>query len=284
MYDFMDIARKAKETLINAGSGYRNDQIQIYKNAIANESNQNAKWVLENFLDNFLVAGKNKSPLCDDTGIPHIMLEVGRDSNISHELLEAINEGVAQGLRELPGRPMAVKGNDIERLEQSKGLYDDPGMMQIAPIHLRTTNEKGLKLHILLQGGGPEIRGKTYRIFHRHNISNIINEIIEWAVEGASKLGCTPCTPAIGIGRSHFEASSLMLEAMIRGNFLIQSDIEREITDRINQSGTGPLGLGGNNTALATFLKIGPQRASGVRIVCLRLCCGVEPRLASCDL
>ncbi len=97
-------------------------------------------------------------------------------------------------------------------------------------------------------------------------------------------LGCTPCAPAIGIGRTHFEAASLMLDAMIHGKFDIQNDIEREITRRVNETQVGPLGLGGDTTALATFLKIGPQRASGVRIVCLRLCCSVEPRTASCRL
>lgn len=90
--------------------------------------------------------------------------------------------------------------------------------------------------------------------------------------------------PAIGIGRSHFEASTMMLEAMVHGNFAVQSDIEREITDRINQSNVGPLGLQGKTTALATFLKVGPQRASGVRIVCLRLGCCVEPRVAMVEL
>ena len=87
--------------------------------------------------------------------------------------------------------------------------------------------------------------------------------------------------PAIGIGRTHFEAASLMLEAMIHGNFGIQNSIEREITNRINESNVGPLGLKGNTTALASFLRVGPQRASGVRIVCLRLCCCVEPRVAN---
>lgn len=135
-----------------------------------------------------------------------------------------------------------------------------------------------------MQGGGPEIRGKTYRIFHRHKVSAVTDEIIEWAVEGANKLGCSPVTLAIGIGRSHFEASSLMLEAMVFGRYDIQSEMEKEITERVNQSNIGPLGLGGQTTALGTFLKIGPQRASGVRIVSLRPCCGIEPRKACVDL
>ena len=72
-----------------------------------------------------------------------------------------------------------------------------------------------------------------------------------------------------------------ILEAMAMGRFDVQSSIEQEITKRLNASNVGPLGLGGGTTAFATFLRVGPQRASGVRIVCLRLCCCVEPRVAS---
>lgn len=275
------IFKKVKEALIRAASTYKAEQKSAFKKAIKNEKNSNAKWTLEKLLENSNAGGNNKSPLCDDTGIPHLFLEVGKNQCISSDLIETINKGVTEGLKELPGRPMAIIGNDIERIEQSRGLSLDPGDILPAPLIVKSIKEEVIRLHILMQGGGPEIRGKTYRVFHKREISTVIDEIVNWSIEGASKLGCTPCTPAIGIGRSHFEATSLMLEAMIKGRFDIQNDIEKEITRRINGSNIGPLGLGGNTTALATFLRIGEQRASGVRIVCLRLCCCVEPRVAS---
>jgi len=274
------IVEKVKKTLIEAASSYREDQIKAFKSAISNERNPRAKWILENMLENAYVANKNKTPLCDDTGIPHVILEVGKNKSISGEMLNYIHEGIAEGLRKLPGRPMAVKGNSIERIEQSSGLYDDPSKLEPPPIIIKEIDEDVIRLYILMQGGGPEIRGKTYRIFHQHSINVVVDEIVEWAKEEVSNLGCTPCVPAIGIGRTHFESASLMLEAMAKGNFGIQNNIEKEITEKINKSNVGPLGLKGNTTALATFLNIGPQRASGVRIVCLRLCCCVEPRKA----
>ena len=278
------IIKAVKNTLILAATTYSPEQKRAYEKAIENETVPRAKWVLENLLANALTAEKNKSPLCDDTGIPHLFLEVGKNRAVSGELLSAIQKGVVSGLRALPGRPMAIKGNDVERLEQSGGLDEDPGALVPAPVTIKLIDEDVLRLTILMQGGGPEIRGKTYRVFHQHKISVIIDEIVSWATQEVGKLGCTPCVPAIGIGRSHFEATAMMLEAMIHGNFGVQSDMEREITDRINQSNVGPLGLQGNTTALATFLQVGPQRASGVRIVCLRLCCCVEPRVASVDI
>ena len=133
-------------------------------------------------------------------------------------------------------------------------------------------------------GGGPAIRGITQRVFHKHSVDVVIDEIVARAIDGVSKLGCTPCTLAIGIGRSQFEATSLMLEAMAKGNYDVQSVFEKTITDRVNAAGIGPLGLGGGTSVLATFAKIGPQRASGVRIVALRPCCCFEPRRATVEL
>lgn len=267
--------------LVRGSTSYRDDQMRAWCRALEAEANPRARWVLEQIVENAETAEQRSLRLCDDTGVPHLILEIGRNEPLDAGLLDAIQRGVAQGMRRLPGRPMAVVGDDIQRLEQSQGLAEDPAALVPAPISMRTMEEAGVRLHILMQGGGPEIRGKTYRVFHQHKLSVLLDEITAWAQEASALLGCTPCTPAIGIGRSHFEATSLMLDAMAHGNFDVQSDLEREITDRINAATVGPLGLGGNTTALATFLKIGPQRASGVRIVCLRLCCCVEPRVAS---
>jgi fumarate hydratase subunit alpha len=276
-----NIITAVADTLIKAATTYRDDQIAAFRRAWDGEQNPQARWVLETLLENARIAEKKRFPLCDDTGIPHLLLEVGRERSVSAGMLQAIRLGVAEGLRRLPGRPMAVKGDDVQRLEQSVGLDDDPAALIPAPMTIREVDGDIIRLRILMQGGGPEIRGKTYRVFHQHKLSVILDEIVQWATEGAAQLGCTPCTPAIGIGRTHFEASALMLEAMACGNFSVQNPIEQEITARVNASRVGALGLGGDVTALATFLRVGPQRASGVRIVCLRLCCCVEPRVAS---
>jgi len=270
--------------LIKAGSSFRNDQIKVYESAIANETNDKAKWVLSQILENGKVACQRCSPLCDDTGIPHLYLEVGPNQVITGKLIEDIYEGVRQGLRELPGRPMAVKGNDIQRIEQSEGLYKESEALESAPLIIKNISEDEIRLTILMLGGGPAIRGITSSIFHKHSIHIVIDEIVKRASEGVKKLGCTPCTLAIGIGRSQYEATSMMMDAMAKGNFEIQTDLEKEITAQVNECEVGPLGLGGVNSVLATFLKVGPQRASGVRIVAIRPCCCVEPRRASITL
>jgi fumarate hydratase subunit alpha len=143
---------------------------------------------------------------------------------------------------------------------------------------------KQTKIHILMLGGGPEIRASTYRVFHKRDNRKVFEEVVTWFKSEVPMLGCTPCIPAVGIGRTHFEAISLMIKAMAYGNLNKQSDIENYITDSINDAQVGPLGLGGGSTALGSFVKIGPQRASGVRIVSMRPCCCVEPRRALIEI
>lgn len=89
---------------------------------------------------------------------------------------------------------------------------------------------------------------------------------------------------AVGVGRSHFEATSMMLQAQVDGRYDFQSEMEQEITRRVNEANIGPLGLHGKTSVIATFMKVGPQRASGVRIVCVRPTCCFEPRIASVEL
>ena len=278
------IQEKVADCLVRAGSSFREDQKEAYRKAIADEKLESACWVMRQVLDNALVAEDRRSPLCDDTGIPHLFLEVGKNKAVTGELLEQIKEGVAMGLRQLPGRPMAIKGDDYARIDQSGGLNEDSGALAPSPILIKTVDEDVIRLTVLMLGGGPAIRGITQRVFHKHSVDVVLDEIVNRAIPAVSQLGCSPCTLAVGIGRSQFEATSLMMEAMAKGDFGVQSDFEKRITAKVNEANVGPLGLGGKHSVLATFAKIGPQRASGVRIVALRPCCCFEPRRASVEL
>ncbi|MCQ2194728.1 MAG: fumarate hydratase [Paludibacteraceae bacterium] len=272
------------QTLVKAGSSFRLDQKEAYRKAISKESNNHTKWVMSQVLDNAEVAEKCLCPLCDDTGIPHIYIEIGKNRSVSGAMLEDIREGVRQGLRQLPGRPMAIKGNDNQRIDQSGGLDEDPAALDHAPIILREhEDDDKIRLTVLMLGGGPAIRGITHRIFHKHSVQVVLDEIVERAKTAVSQLGCSPCTLAVGIGRSQYEATALMMDAMAHGNYDQQTEFESEITRRINEAGIGALGLGGDTSVLATFAKVGPQRASGVRVVALRPCCCFEPRRASVE-
>ena len=278
-FDKETIVKKIAQTLVRAGSTFSDDKMAVYDRAIEHESGDLSRWAMETIKENAQVAKRDASPLCDDTGIPHIIIEAGKNRVISGDFLEAVYEGVREGLRTLPGRPMAILGDDVRRIDQSQGL--DPASEGVvpAPLMLRYSQEADrLRVTILMQGGGPEIRARTYRVFHRHSMDVVIDEIISWAKEVVGQLGCSPCTIAVGVGRSHYEASSMMLQAMAEGSYDRQSEYEQRITDALNETGVGAMGLSGDESVLGTFLKVGPQRASGVRIVCMRPCCCFEPR------
>ena len=279
-----EIEQKVCNCLVQAGSTFREDQKEAYRRAIAKEPGTRSCWVMQQILDNALVAEKNRGPLCDDTGIPHIFIEVGPNRQVTGDVLAQIHTGIEAGLRKLPGRPMAIMGDDNHRIDQSGGLNPDSGALVPSPILIKPVKENVLRLTILMLGGGPAIRGITQRVFHKHSVQVVIDEIVARAIPAVSQLGCSPCTLAVGIGRSQFEATSMMMEAMAKGNYDVQSEFEKTITEKVNESNVGALGLGGKTSVLATFAKVGPQRASGVRIVALRPCCCFEPRRATVEL
>ena len=290
----MDIVEAISNSIIDASTTLSDDKLKALNNAIENEENKNAKWALSQILENYKVAKKTRFPLCDDTGIPHVIIEVGSQREISGELLNQIHEGIALGLNNLPARPMAVKGSEIERIEQSKGLYEQPGMLKPSSILIDTVNDEStykrdvssdtLNIHFILEGGGPEIRAKTFRVYHKRSFSNVIDTAVDWLKESLKMLGCTPSIPSIGIGRTHYEANALLLKSIVYGNLDNQSDVEKYVACELNKTGIGPMGFGGNATVLGSYVNIGNQRASGVRIVAVRPSCFVEPRVATLKL
>ena len=145
---YEEITALVRDTLTEAGSTFRPDRKEAFERAITAERNEKARWVLEQILANAETAGANRSPLCDDTGIPHLLLEVGEDCAVTGRMLDAIREGVAEGLRKLPGRPMGIMGDDGGRIDQSGGLDPDPGGVEPAPILLRRCGDNAIRLHI----------------------------------------------------------------------------------------------------------------------------------------
>ncbi|KZX10417.1 fumarate hydratase [Methanobrevibacter curvatus] len=281
----MNLEKKIEKALISASTSNSKDKVEKLKLAHDLETNENAKWALNLMIENIEIANREKRPLCDDTGIPHVLIEVPSELNyFPTNLIENIKNGIVNGLINLPGRPMAVKGNDIERLKQSNGLYECSGMVKPPSFLFDSYDGDKIKIHILLLGGGSEIRSKTYRVFHQRNHKIIFQMAVDYLTEVLPQLGCTPSIPTIGIGRTHFEASALALKAMAYGDLNNQSNIEKKVTNALNKTNIGPMGLGGDTTVLGTFVNIGSQRASGVRIMAIRPACFVEPRVSTIEI
>lgn len=278
------IKEATAQALVRAGSSFTPGLRAAYARALEVETDERSLWAMRQFLENADVAERRRLPLCDDTGIPHVFLEVGEFAEFGGPHLGAVTEGIAEGLRRLPGRPMAVLGDEVQRIEQSQGLSLHSEDVIPPAFSVKRIPGDRVRITVLLLGGGPEIRAKTYRIFHKHRLETVVDEVAQWGVEAVRELGCTPAVVAVGLGRTHFEAASLMLEAMSAGDLERQTPLEQQITQKINAGGSGPLGLGGRVSVLASLVNIGPQRASGVRIASVRTCCGIEPRRATVEV
>lgn len=281
--DLNKVTLDVAAAVVKASSHWREDQIACWQKACDQETLPRAKWAMENFIKNAEAADRNHCALCDDTGTPHPFLEIGDQAVLPAGFLEAMEAGIRKGLNDLPARPMGVKGDELERISQCRGLYDEPGMLMPAPTQIRRIPGTKIRLTVLMLGGGPEIRSKTQPIFHMHSLDHVIEEMIEWAIPQVAALGCQPVTLSFGLGRTACEASSLSLEAMKDGRYDVQNEIEQRITDAVNARGIGPIGLGGASSVLATFIKIGNMRASGFRVVSMRPNCCMEIRKASCE-
>ena len=175
-FDYNEVVAKVADTLVRAGSTFREDKKEAYRRAIASEELTRAKWNLETILENAEVAQCNRSPLCDDTGIPHVFIEIGPNRTLSGSMMTAIQEGVLEGLRQLPGRPMAIMGDDAARIDMSGGISPDSDALVPAPFLIKEVEEDVLRVHVLMLGGGPAIRGITHRVFHKHSLQVVLDE------------------------------------------------------------------------------------------------------------
>lgn len=281
MINLESIEREVAALVVEASSRWRDDQTACWRGMAAREEIPRAKWAMETFLENAEAAARDSSPLCDDTGTPHAFIEIGDEAALPAGFLAAVDSGIRRGLNDLPARPMGVKGNELERIPQSLGMYDEPGMLMPAPPHLRRMQGGKIRVTILMLGGGPEIRSRTEALFHMHSLEHFTQKLIEWAIPQVAALGCQPCTLTFGIGRTAAEASSLSLEAMKDARYDVQTELEARITAAVNEAGIGPIGLGGKSSVLATFVKIGQMRASGFRVVSMRPNCCMELRRAA---
>jgi fumarate hydratase subunit alpha len=277
----LGVAERIGEAVVEASTKFRPDMLRAYARAAEAERNPTALWVEETLVANAKCSAERCFALCDDTGTPHVYVEVGDGCVLPAGFLEEVREGLRKGMDALPTRPMAVRGDEVERVGQLKGLATEPGELVPGSFLLAQCPGEAVQVTVLMLGGGPELRARTYRIFHQRSLAVVLDEVAEWANEMMPLLGCTPATLAVGIGRTHFEASSLVLKAMREGSLDCQSEWEQRLTRKVNEIGVGALGVGGNTTVLGSFLRIGPQRASGFRIVSLRPCCCMEPRRAT---
>ena len=266
-----EIIRNVKEMCIEANHYLTDDMKDALRESAEAEKAPLGKQILCQLEDNLKIASEDMIPICQDTGMAVIFMEVGQDVHIEGGLLtDAVNEGVRQGYKEGFLRKSVV-GDPIFR-ENTKD--NTP-----AVIHYDIVEGDQIKITVAPKGFGSENMSRVFMLKPADGIEGVKDAILT-AVKDAGPNACPPMVVGVGIGGT-FEKCALMAKHALTRPLTESSDIpyvkelEEEMLHRINQTGIGPGGLGGTTTALAVNIETYPTHIAGLPVA-VNICCHVN--------
>ncbi|HDJ27988.1 MAG TPA: fumarate hydratase [Proteobacteria bacterium] len=229
------------------------DMLAALEKAVAAEESPTGRTILEQLQENATIAATDRVPICQDTGLAVIFLELGQDLHIiGGDLETAINEGVRQGYEE--GYLRKSSCHPFTR----KNIGDNTP----AIVPCRIVPGEQLKITIAPKGGRSENMSKVVMLKPADGIAGIKKQVVEW-VEQAGGNPCPPTIIGVGIGGTFERAALLAKESLLRevGNRNPDPELdqlEKELLEEINNLGIGPQGLGGRVTSFAVHVKMLP--------------------------
>lgn len=266
-----EITNNIKEMCIEANHYLTNDMKQALAQAADTEKSPLGKQILCQLDDNLKIAAQDMIPICQDTGMAVIFMEVGQEVHVEGGLLtDAVNEGVRQGYQEGYLRKSVVK-DPIFR-ENTKD--NTP-----AVIHYDIVPGDQIKITIAPKGFGSENMSRVFMLKPADGIEGVKNAILT-AVKDAGPNACPPMVVGVGIGGTFEKCALLAKKALTRpvderSEIPYVREMEEELLKKINQSGIGPGGLGGSTTALAVNINTYPTHIAGLPVA-INICCHVN--------
>ena len=219
------------------------DVMRVIRKAAAAETNPVARGEFANILKNIEEAERLSVPLCQDTGVPVVYLTIPPDVSLTADLCDAVAQGIRRATREVPLRPNAV--DPLSRHNTGDNTGAGMPAIHIKPGPMFTVT-------VLPKGAGAENTSGIAMLLPTHQ-----NEIEGFVVETMLRAGGKPCPPVvlgIGIGGTFDGAAALAKEALLLPIDQMD-DYEQQICTAVNRLGIGPMGLGGDTTALAVKVK-----------------------------
>ncbi len=266
-----EITRNVKEMCIEANHYLTDDMKAALDQAAQKEKAPLGKQILNQLQENLEIAAKDMIPICQDTGMAVVFVELGQEVVLEGGLLtDAINEGVRQGYTEGFLRKSVVKDPLIR--ENTKD--NTP-----AVIHYNIVAGDKIKITIAPKGFGSENMSRVFMLKPADGIEGVKNAILT-AVKDAGPNACPPMVVGVGIGGT-FEKCALMAKQALTRPVNQHSEIpyvkemEEELLAKINQTGIGPSGLGGSTTALAVNIITYPTHIAGLPVA-VNICCHVN--------
>lgn len=269
--DVKVLTENVKEMCIEANHVLSADMCEALKNAREQEKAPLGRKILGQLQDNLDIAGADRIPICQDTGMAVIFLEVGQDVHFVGGCLEdAINEGVRQGYMEGYLRKSVVKDPLIR--ENTKD--NTP-----AVIYYEIVPGEAVKITVAPKGFGSENMSRVFMLKPADGMGGV-KEAVLTAVADAGPNACPPMVVGVGIGGT-FEKCAMMAKKALTRSLDVRSHIpyvkemEEDLLAKINASGIGPGGLGGTVTALAVNINTYPTHIAGLPVA-INICCHVN--------
>ena len=266
-----DIVKNIKEMCIEANHYLSKDMDKAMKDATASEKSELGKKILNQLQENLKIADEEMIPICQDTGMAVIFLEVGQDVHFEGMAIEeGVNEGVRQGYTEGYLRKSVV-GDPIIR-ENTKD--NTP-----AVIHYSIVPGDKVKITLAPKGFGSENMSRVFMLKPADGIEGVKNAILT-AVKDAGPNACPPMVVGVGIGGTFEKCAILAKKALTRpvdehSDIPYVRELEEEMLTKINQLGIGPGGLGGTTTALAVNVNTYATHIAGLPVA-VNICCHVN--------
>ena len=260
-----------KEMCIEANHFLSQDMKDAIEEAAKKEESVVGRQILEQLQENLNIAKQEMIPICQDTGMAVIFMEIGQDVHFEGGFLEdAIHEGVRQGYGEGYLRKSVV-GNPI--------LRKNTGDNTPAVIHYAIVPGEKVKITVAPKGFGSENMSRIFMLKPADGIDGIKDAVVG-AVKEAGPNACPPLVVGVGIGGTFEKCALLAKEALLRpvdqpSDMEYVRELEEEILERINNSGIGPGGLGGTVTALAVNINTYPTHIAGLPVA-VNICCHVN--------
>lgn len=266
-----EITKNIKEMCIEANHFLSPDMAEAMKCAEKNEEAPLGKQILEQLQENLKIAGEDMIPICQDTGMAVVFLEIGQDVHLEGGALEdAVNEGVRQGYVEGYLRKSVV-GDPLIR-ENTKD--NTP-----AVLHTRIVDGDQVKIKVAPKGFGSENMSRVFMLKPSEGIEGVKDAVLT-AVKDAGPNACPPMVVGVGIGGTFEKCALMAKEALTRevgshSEIEYVKELEEELLTKINSLGIGPGGLGGTTTALAVNINTYPTHIAGLP-VSVNICCHVN--------
>lgn len=224
------------------------------------EDGEIARQILDNIIDNYRIAQEEQVPICQDTGMACVFLEIGQDVHITGgDLTEAVNEGVRRGYEKGYLRKSVVK----DPVRRGNTGDNTPAMLytEIVP-------GEQLKITVGPKGFGSE-NMSAIRMFKPSAGLQGIKDFILETVEAAGPNPCPPMIVGVGIGGTFDKAALLAKKALMRpvdseNPDPFYADLEKEMLEKINELGIGPQGFGGRTTAIGLNIETMPTHIAGM--------------------